>query len=304
MGATSITEIKSLARDVQLSRSMRETASQAHKHVRWICSFEHFKPHYEDLSITPLKVVLKSLRSAYPKLAKTAETAVQDTHQIEVLGNHQVDEMEPYQEPAKVFKRQPHFGGVGRTWEPGGVALPADKILSIVGINVGDPRAVAFLTDLADAVERALIRATWKLKATDITNPLHQAMEAAENMLAALDSIPLAGQPYFRSGGLMWGEARRQASDMRDAAVRAYELADEQIGGKGKRVADSNPIRLAAELAAAFRRIDIEPTANKRSGTNRPSRFMKVASICFKAAGLSDHYNNLRDGIHDATVTD
>lgn len=217
------------------------------------------------------------------------------------VAGHEPDQAAKSQAPGR-----PHFGGVGRKWQQEAVKLPAPEILSIVGMDGADPRAAAFIAELEDAVQRATIRASWKPKATDIIKPLQQAMEAAEQMLTALDSIPHAGQPYFLLGGLMWGDARRQASDMRDAAIRACDLASKQLAGRGNRVADSNPDILAAEVAEALRQIGVKVTAYKVNYENQNlSPFMAVAEICFVAAKLAhcNTYQHLNNG-RNAKITD
>ncbi len=246
------TIIHDMERDISLSRSKGEGAKEALKHVRGWFDLEHFKAAY-DSAVPPRRVIFLALRGICPKQQPATGNAEQPetpAHSVE-----DADISTPAKPAAKEHRKTLPPQGVA-DWNPHTFTTDfRDCILEDIGITLDD--GGAFLDEIEHAVSLAVIRKGFKTKRAEVKQSLCEVKEAAAKLVKALEGVPVAGQSLVRNGGLPFSTFQQQAREQLAVATRAAVQAQESLSGRGDD-RDQNPAMLAADIAAALRRIGIE----------------------------------------------
>ncbi len=290
MGLPSRKEIMELARYVQSCRRQRDTAASALKWMDERFSLGDFKPAY-DSGTAPLRVILRALRSANPKVPRQP---------LGILPDAQPQEQAiPPVELARPERKTLPRVGVAE-WNPTAEGLPEwAREAILAALMLPDDQANALLEEVDDAFMRAKHRTEWRSPRAEVKKALQAVQAAAQKLVDALETVPQAGQSFIRAGGIPFSQFHLQARAQLDTATRAAERAEKDLAGRGADK-DNNPAILAAGIAAALRLVGIEPTTEKPTPTNPSAPYYQITQTCFKAAGLTyaDPYRDMCAGLN------
>lgn len=174
-----------------------------------------------------------------------------------------------------------------------------DKILAAVKRDEQD--TADFIKLIENAVRSALsiTERQENLSRAKLKAKLNRAANAANELVSALEDIPMAGTRYFQGS---YSDTIQKAKALHTTVTNAVEKAKPYLSGRG---ADPNyvPFILAGKIAYALQTIGIKPTVSRPKGNQKgeikSSPYWQIAEVCFKLAGLpnKDLRNHLREGL-------